>query len=208
MDRIKNRLGFTLLELLIAVTVFAIIAVSIYSSLGAGIRVWKRSSEAMSENQVLRLFFEMVSSDLKNAVRYYAVPGSDQKNFEAEPGKISFMALVAAASKESKAHAELARVVYYLDREKMAVCRKLATIRVGFDPEKAKAVELVTDVEEKDFSFEYCYPADESRTSFDWKDGWEDDKNIPGGVRIKLRDFVKYVYIPAGKMDNRNENPS
>ena len=46
---IKKNPGFTFIELIIAVTIFAIVAVSIYSTFNAGIRVWLKTSPMIEE---------------------------------------------------------------------------------------------------------------------------------------------------------------
>ena len=64
----KIRAGFTLLELLVAVTIFSIVAVALYSSFYAGIRILRRTQEAIKLHQNLRLVTEELSLDLRNSL--------------------------------------------------------------------------------------------------------------------------------------------
>ena len=66
----KTDRAFTFIELLIAFTIFSIIAASMYCTLNAGIKVWTRGNEIIRENQGMRIFFDTVNQDLKNAVSY------------------------------------------------------------------------------------------------------------------------------------------
>ena len=49
--------GFTIIELLIALSIFAVIAVTLYSTFFAGISVWKRSGDKSGTYQDIRVVF-------------------------------------------------------------------------------------------------------------------------------------------------------
>jgi len=205
--------AFTFVELIIAVTIFAIIATSIYATFNAGLRLWLRTSPMIEENQALRMFYSTISSDLKNAVYYYDnnqtlnKPGFAQEyegeiNFKGEPGKISFISIVSIAESVSGLREEPARITYLYDSGAKTVKRLVATKSEGLDETKARSSEMIQNIEEKDFGFEYCYKKMLSNTDYEyeWKDAWEDKNvlNIPRGIRIKIGNFTKTVFIPAG----------
>ena len=212
---IKKNPGFTFIELIIAVTIFAIVAVSIYSTFNAGIRVWLKTSPMIEENQALRIFFNTISTDLKNAVTYYdnstvlTKPGFGQEyegeiNFEGAPDKISFIAIVNISDTGASLHKELARITYIYDKTNKAVKRLVATKAEGLKEENAKSVDLLSGIEEKDFGFEYCYKSiiSNSDYEYEWKDAWEEKnvRNIPRGIRVRLGEFKKTVFIPTGAL--------
>ena len=64
----KTKFGFTLLELLLAVTIFSIIAVALYSSFHAGLRILRRAQDVMEFHQDLRLAMGELSLDLRNSL--------------------------------------------------------------------------------------------------------------------------------------------
>lgn len=192
----SKRPGFTLMELLITIAIFTIIATAIYSSLSAGIRVWNHSNRAIEEFQSMRIFFAMLSADLRNAV-VYDIQGA---NFEAAPGRMTFMALVMIAGKERKIGTELAKVTYYLDGAAKTVNRAVAGKAEGFDLNKAKAVGVLTGIENKDFDIEYCYKEAAGGSGYEWKREWADTRKVPSGVRIRTGDVTRYVFIPTGTM--------
>src|SRR3989338_8106081 len=105
--------GFTFIEMIIDATIFSIIAVSIYSTIRAGVRVWHRANSIIEVNQEMRIFFDMVSSDLKNAIVYYNTTSEGRMNCEGTSSRISFMTLVNVSSQGIPLHQELARVIYY-----------------------------------------------------------------------------------------------
>ncbi|MDO8524988.1 MAG: prepilin-type N-terminal cleavage/methylation domain-containing protein [Candidatus Omnitrophota bacterium] len=205
--------SFTFIELIIAVTIFAIIAVSMYSTFSAGIRVWLKASPMIEENQRLRVFFNTVSTDLKRAVAYYdssgilTKPGFGQAyegeiNFEGAPEKISFMAIVSVSDPDLGTREEPVRITYIYDKAQKSVKRLIAAKAEGLNEANAKALEMLAGIEEKDFGFEYCYKNMISNTDYEyeWKDTWEEKnvQNIPRGVRVRVGELKKTVFIPTG----------
>ncbi len=226
--KMSKKKGFTFIELIIAVTIFSIIAVSIYSVFRAGVRLWYRTNPLIEANQSVRFFFNTISSDLKNSVSYNAISqgiktfgSSEEKNanFVGEKQKISFMTLVDVAGTGALPHTELARVIYSFDRSKKTVKRAVATKKAvkravatkaeGLSENHAKDAEILSDIDDKDFGFEYCYIDVSSPTEYDyeWKDAWEDeDRNkgkIPRGVRVKAGVYSKTIFIPTGKLGGK-----
>lgn len=196
-----NRRGFTFIELLIAMTIFTIIATVIYSSLRAGIRVWNRSNQTIEEFQSMRVFFAMVSSDLRNAVVF----DPEGANFYGRPAMMTFMTLVTAAGKERTGDRELAKVTYYLDGRTLSVMRRVAGKPQGFDLDKAGAVSILTGIGNRDISFEYYYKAAAAKDGYEWKNKWENTNKIPLGVRIKVSDFTRYIFIPTGSVQKEKK---
>ncbi|MDP3790734.1 MAG: prepilin-type N-terminal cleavage/methylation domain-containing protein [Candidatus Omnitrophota bacterium] len=201
MNRRKN-IGFTFIELIIAVTIFSIIAVSIYSVFRSGVRLWYRVSPMIQDNQSLRLFFNTIASDLKNSVQYL----KNGENFEGDRRKMSFMTLVEVSEQGFPSRMELAKVIYKLDSTAKSVRKGIATRLEGFAEDYAKFSDILNDIEDKDFAFEYCYKMGSSPIdySYEWKSEWDDkDKEsgrIPRGIKIKVRDNSKVVFIPTGTL--------
>ena len=195
-----KKTGFTFIELIVAVTIFSIIAVSIYSVFRAGISIWRRTSPLIEASQSFRFFFDTITKDLKNSVPYV----KKGVNFEGGNQKISFMAVVGMSGQDIPFHMELAKVIYYFDRAKGTVIRAVATRTEGFNEDHAKGMDILNGIEEKDFSFNYCYMITESPTEYDyeWKNNWEDEDRdngrIPRGVRVKAGQYTKTIFVPVG----------
>ncbi len=189
-----KRSAFTFIELIIAITIFSIIAISIYSTFRAGTRVWLRSNSIIEVNQATRVFFDTISSDLKNAIKYTEAG----PNFEGEAQRVSFITLVNVYSSEAQLHTELAKVVYYFDSGKKAINRTLAIKKEGLNENVAKGVDLVNNLNE--INFKYCYKSESLDTPYVWKDKWDEEDKIPRGVRIKAGAFEKTIFIPTGEL--------
>lgn len=198
----KQAQGFTFIELIIAITIFCIIAVSIYSVFRSGVRIWYRVSPLIQNTQSLRFFFNTISRDLKNSISY----AKKGMNFEGGRRKISFMTLVEVSGQGISPNAEPARVFYYLDNTRKAVRRGVATRMEGFSEDYAKISDVLNNIDDEDFEFEYCYKMGSSPTEYDyeWKDEWEDKEKengkIPRGVRIRAGDYSEIIFIPTGTL--------
>ena len=217
--KMSKKKGFTFMELIIAITIFSIIAVSIYSVFRAGVRLWSRTNPLIQANQSTRYFFNIISADLKNSISYNAIsPGlktfalSEEKsaNFEGEKQKISFMTLVDVSTGSVLPHTELARVIYSFDRSKKTVNRAVATKAEGLSESLAKITDILNDIDDKDFCFEYCYKVVSSPTeySYEWKNEWEDEDRdkgkIPRGVKVKAGLYSKTIFIPTGRLGGKD----
>lgn len=235
----RNR-GFTLIELTVAVTIFAIIAVSIFTTFNTGIKVWRKSTPLMENSQSRMVFFDVISLDLKNAVAYTVVPDANAPqvvsagngnqhvgmkldldsdtedqlvNFEGKPDRIAFTCVKSVYDPVTGLRSELAKVIYRYDAESKTVKRFVATKAegFGFDEALAKSSDMLEKIEAKDFGFEYCYKIMSTGTpnsastdyEIEWVKAWAGEKNvrmIPRGVRIKVGELVKTVFIPTGTL--------
>ena len=156
----KKSRGFTFIELVIAVTIFAVIAASVYSVFRVGVQLWQRTTPIIRTNESFRFFFNTITKDLRNSVAY----AKKGKNFEGSRDRMSFMALVEISGGSAPSRIELARVVYYFDRNSGSVKRAVATRLEGLNADLAKAEEALGGLESSSFGIEYCYKLSSSRT--------------------------------------------
>ncbi len=202
-----NRKSFTLIELLIAITIFSVVAVSVYSVFSTGVKLWYKTSPLVQANQSARYFFNTISSDLKNTVPYL----KKGVNFEGEGQRISFMTVVNCSGEDKSSGAEVARVTYYLDRSKKAVIRSVATKEEGLSDDLAVSSAILDGIDSKDFAFEFCYKRVSSPTDYEyeWDSAWADeDKDkgkIPRGVKVKAFGYEKIIFIPTGYLGGKDE---
>ncbi|MFA5146427.1 MAG: prepilin-type N-terminal cleavage/methylation domain-containing protein [Candidatus Omnitrophota bacterium] len=194
----NGKKAFTFIELIIAVTIFSIIAVSIYSTFRAGIRVWLRANPVIEESQANRVFFETVARDLKRAFIYTYPDGAVK--FDASADRVSFMTMVDVASAGALPHEEYARVTYSLNPEEMTIERAVAGRGEGFDELYARRTVLLNGIRKEEFGFAYCYKGPSADQPYEWKAAWEDSNKVPRGVKITAGDSVKTVFIPMGEL--------
>lgn len=201
------------MELMLAVSIFAVIALCLYSVFSGGIRVWRRQEEGFKYYHAVRLALDRMATDLRNSIEYSLpekVGLTSDTNlssvFTGEKKQLSFVTLIGM---------DLAKVTYYLDNSSSgghALKRKIVLQKEGFRDENSRDEVLARGLD--DLSFEYAYEADTDAP--DWRDAWaQADSNkglkqkIPAGVRITLvlknETFIKTVFVPHGSL-GKQEN--
>ncbi|MCP4714394.1 MAG: prepilin-type N-terminal cleavage/methylation domain-containing protein [Deltaproteobacteria bacterium] len=74
--------GFTLIEMVLAVSIFAMIIVVIFSSFRVGIRSWERGERNIEFNQRLRSVAELLFREISSTYPYKITPGQLDKHKE------------------------------------------------------------------------------------------------------------------------------
>ncbi len=207
-----NKGAFTFIELLIAVSIFAVVAIALYSTFFAGIMVWKRSGEGGGLYQDVKFTFDYINRDLKNAVTYT----TDEESalvFSGTASEVSFVTLEPSFLENGMAGRELISVSYGLEEEEGQLTRRAAGISLGLDTEKAEKEILLKGVE--DFKFEYCYDSGDEDEPYLWKEEWEHEgMKVPRGIRLSFliksekggkgaSEFSKIIFVPTGVLGEK-----
>lgn len=211
--------GFTLLELLIAVTIFSITALALYSSFHAGMRILRRAQEVMKSHQDLRLAMNELSLDLRNSLlcpihkeekEKPAVEEEEEEPvyfFFGEGKKFTFVTLRDVYVSAGRLKSQICNVTYYLDgTETKRLIRIIKYQGRGFVTRPGEEEGLLADIE--DMEVQYSYKGEEEDSPPLWLNSWEQEEEVPLGVKIKfrlkglgtLRDFTKTVFIPVGAL--------
>lgn len=191
---------FTLMELLLAITLFSIIAVAIYSSLAIGIKVHRRGSCIGGEYGDLRLAFNRISQDLRTAVHMNNI------YLVEESQKIYFFSI----QPTSGGIKELYEITYTWEREKdyFAFLRLKEAYIDSLQDTHPKGDELLDKISQLSFDYGYLKKGMSREEEFQWKEDWKDEA-MPKMVRLRLEyggeKFCKVIYCPAGKMGEVKE---
>ena len=206
-----KRRGFTFIELLIAVSIFAVVAIALYSTFFAGISVWRRSGPDGSVYQDVKFAFDDIAKDLKNAV-YLSGDEESIFIFSGSAEEIAFITLEPTFSEEDTGR-ELVKVAYSFDESEGQLIRKRADILAGFDVEKAEKEVLLDGLE--GFTLEYCYDSGDEDAPYLWEEEWEDDEmRLPRGVKVVFLiktetagkqplKFSEIIFVPTGILGER-----
>lgn len=204
----KNAYGLTLIELLIASSIFAIILLSIYSAFNTGIFSYNRIDSALRAYQTARSILNRLELDLLNSFKYTE---EDSRFFGAE-SSIEFFSIV-DSYRQGQAYENLCRIKYELSAESLKRTRSQDLDAFINDPGLA-ADELSSDV--KNIVFEYAHRTENPDHPYDWQEIWPADDTqkilLPLAVRIKLTiierdrfqqesgtvEFTKTVPLPLG----------
>ncbi len=210
----KNR-AFTLIELLIAVSIFSIVILTVYSAFQTGILSYRKVDSAFETYQTLRSALNRMESDLKNS---FAYDNAEDSGFSGTKDSLDFFSIV-DYYREDKINTDVCRVRYAWDENEKALKR---TCYIGPDALKTdipeNGAELAPNIEK--IILEYAYPTqEEGGSSFKWQDSWPikkdeydltQQKNLPLAVKITLFTtekegseekpvFNKIIPLPLGK---------
>ena len=189
---IKKINGFTLVELLVAISIFAVIAVVLYTCFRSGVVSYRRISDEVDSQQKLRYLLGKIEKDLKNAFFITNVP------FEGEDNRISFTSVITDAENASL---NTGRISYYLKQgdDGYILIRKTESLQealtlpaVEYDTETETPPDLAPGREEviagkiSRIRFTYLYAEnrqsilgvekaiEETSVLYEWIDLWEE----------------------------------
>ncbi len=188
-----NERGFTLLELLIAATMLAIVAMVVVSSFTNTLASIERARERSDVSQTARLVLERMFWDLSSTFFYSeeeAYRFVDRENEQDEPRGLvlSFVTVVRHGLREGTTPGGLARVEYLLgphpeNEDETALYRRETGI-LGGEGETPRSVALMGEYIRK-FYLEYFDETGTVHTAWD-SDEAEGERSLPVGVRITL----------------------
>lgn len=176
--------GLTLIELLIATSIFSLIALSLYSALQAGILTYNKMDSAFSVYQSARILLARIGRDLNNTFIY----SIGDSNFKGSPGELDFFSTVDTFENGENSPG-ISRIKYSFANGSLnrSYYGGIDAIKANSDSE---GEELSSDIRE--IVFEYAYPTNNPEMPYIWQDAWpepndaEQKKGLPMAVKIRL----------------------
>ena len=160
--------GFTLLELLVAILIFAIIISAVYGTMYSGIKVWNVGDDKTGFSESSQIALNKMTKDIRNVVRFSGI------KFEGEKNSIS-MPVIKDVYQDKNLITQIYKVSYYLDSGN--IMRDAETYPESLRGQTKKR-ELVSSIQELVFS--YCNAEKE------WKDSWEED-SLPCAIKLSIK---------------------
>lgn len=192
--------GFTLVELLIAVSLMSIVSIGVYSMFVSGIRVSERLQDPMLGEDI-SIFLEKFSRDIQSLSSYKGIP------FEAKPNSFSFMAPIKTLEELGGAYG-IGKVTFTFEEKKKRLLRREDNISDIFDEETGAAKMALTGVSDLLFKYLVYY---KDAQQYAWVEEWselESNGVIPAAIKIeflmehdKKRDIKSFtVQVPIGSL--------
>ncbi|MEZ4524581.1 MAG: type II secretion system protein [Desulfobacterales bacterium] len=205
----KPECGFTLLELLISLTIVALITVLVFSALRIGVRAWEKGEENVENRQRYRIVLNLMRLQL--AAVCLSASGSGENQAPIFRGESDFVEFISRKSLIPGRSAGMVFVRYQTEFDKDTVrvslyekntvlLKNMADMAV---PAPDDYYELIRDM--ADFGFEYLKVSVDDKsgeTKREWQTGWdlEKDKGQPAAVRIRFQADESfspvYVIVP------------
>lgn len=204
MSNKSNRKSFTLIELLMAIGMIAVISLAIYNVFDSGAKIWQRLYKSAGAED-LNIFLDKLAGDLRNSFYF---PGI---NFLGTENSIEFATYVKSPQMD---RTTVGKAVYSYNGDAGIVkLQKLDYAQIygnegSLDTNAAKN-EIIRGI--KALKFEY-YFYDPATRQYGWAQQWVNDKELPLAVRVELNTdqgddnrFVKTISIPMAIQPEEKE---
>jgi len=196
----SRRDGFTLIEVIISITILSLITVIIGSAFRLGIQAWEKGEKETGDAQQLRVLSSLLSQQLKSLYPYrIKIEDMDEDvvAFKGEPDSITFVTTLTDSSYGGL------KWVQYIFREGVLLYKEGLLPDKKFEEHiKDKNKEEIVDTNIDNFQFSYLAPDDD-----EWADSWDDEEDVPGSVRINLSHFQPFVIkIQASEYGEMDED--
>jgi len=172
--------GFTLVELLISVTLLGLLMVVVMGGLRFGVRAWERNDSHSSGSDQVRLVQSLLRSEIERIYPFFiydqAHVADRHVDFEGTPDGMSFLA-PAPASLDP--HGGQARVM-------LAADTATGALTLSMRPELAQSAQvydetLLSGLKSVEFSY---FGSDDPQDAPSWQDHWTHKMRLPQLIRI------------------------
>ncbi|RPI35535.1 MAG: hypothetical protein EHM54_07955 [Nitrospiraceae bacterium] len=182
----KNK-GFTLIELVIAITLSIVIVVILLAAMRLAYKSQAKGAERVDITQRTRILGDRISWLIRGAYPFFVKKPDEQKMFfEGESDKVGFVTTsVDSYGKGPEDSAGLKWVSVFADKEGLKIREKIFFLEDVFDDEGGK--EYLLDPEVKKLEFEY-YDIPEGEKQGEWVSDWtpDDKQYIPAAVKFRI----------------------
>ena len=186
--------GFTLLEVIVTLTILAIMLLIISGAFRLGLSAWDRGEQAREEYQRQRTAVQLIMRQIKSMVPYKIKTQKAEGDYVAFEGKGTSLKFVSTLSLKAGRPNGLVFAVYEFkeggpEGGRLVAYEKRVTNKDFFE-EGPKEEEGVTVLEGlSDVRFEYFREEDTEKTRTEaWLDGWsaKEEKELPAALRVTM----------------------
>ncbi|MDD5129680.1 MAG: type II secretion system protein GspJ [Candidatus Omnitrophica bacterium] len=188
----KNRLGFSLVELLVVTAMLGVISLAIYSTFNNGFKVWQKINQPLAQED-LGIFFDKLSQDLSNCFKSASI------SFTGDQATLGIPTQVFSVNLKIRS---MGLVTYSYDQQSGTLSRLANDFSQLYSRQENDAAVILRNV--KYFKFEY-YFFDKQQQKYTWKEEWP-GASVPLAVRVILSlddsseadKIIRTINIPVG----------
>lgn len=203
--------GFTLVELLIAISIFSVIILSVYSAFHTGILSYYKIDSAFDVYQTARTILNRMELDLKNVFVYE----QNDSGFKSDNQALDFYTILDSFDKDGKTYSDFAAIKYELSGGFNIELTSPGTLKRTYYKGEDALKKDVTDVngesddltsDVRELSFQYAYSTGNTDKPYDWQGSWPStDLTKPAGQERKLPLTIKIKLVLIEKDRQKNE---
>lgn len=204
--------GFTLIETLLAVTLFAIVMSSSYGIFSMGIQIWRRTQGAdVYERQAITTL-ERMGRDFRMMLKT-----TDELNAgEGTAQKVIFPFMVTDYDRDGTPFFQNGKIGYEFDKNKKTLCMRKYTATDLYKEREPECRVLVEEVQKLKFKY-WLYEG--IGESFSWYERWDGEESIPQAIEVTLelnsqlkgessakkREYIRKFLVPVGGKEEELE---
>lgn len=190
-SRAEFKTAFTLIELVLVVTLLSVVSLTMYAVFNSGIKIWQKINRQLPYEDVA-IFLDKFSHDLRNSFKSSAIIFSGrQENLE-------FATMVNSRRLQKTT---VGRAAYFYDSQAMALSRQLDDYSRVSGGSDAGVIQSLQNV--KSLKFQYYFFDAETKQYF-WRQEYAGD-SLPLAVSIELEvqdgsqthNFLQRINIPS-----------
>lgn len=183
---ILKTVAFTLVELLIAASLFSVIILSLYAVFHAGVLSYKKVNLSSDRLKEIQLFFNAFEFDLRNVFIY----SSEDSGFSGDRQSCCFFTLLNSYDNQAHRVCDICFVGYKADGPvlKASFCKGLSALQ-----NDECRQETMLSFPQGEIVFSYAFALSEDTQTYLWQDSWpatEDGaqkaKTLPLAVQVEL----------------------
>ena len=198
--------GFTLIEVIITMTILGLILLIIFGAFRLGLSAWERGESIKEEFQKERIISQLISQQVKSMVPYKIKTQKAEGNYLAFEGKAHSLKFVSALSIKAKKPEGCVYVIYDFrkgGREggRLILYEQRVLNKDFFEERPKEELEISLLEGISDVFFEYYREENKDKN---WTEGWveewnaKEEKELPRALRIKIT-------YPAHREGGKNE---
>ncbi len=178
--------GFTLLEILLALVLFAFVMAGVWGALAGATRITRASNALMAQNEQVRTVQQFVRRDLGAAGRQPFIEAADApaRMFRGSATSMQFVAPL--PTQAGHAGLYLQKLAFVRDANDRYALELSYRPYAGFQPASAKPVRRVLLKDLHRGSFHYLAMPVFGKPA-QWRDDWSATTGLPLAVRIRAR---------------------
>jgi len=184
----EGKAGFTLIEVVLALTIFALLAGIIYGVLFLSHRAMAKAQASAENNQTRRTTIDLLGSYIRSAYPYRSTPQDQTIFFEGASDGLSFISAYSHAL-GGRGLAKIQISAEESDNGRSTLSLEEATpVRLSEDQSGAgRSQRLILSEGMKDFRLDYLDPQAEAET---WEEHWDGQERrlLPRAVRLTYHD--------------------
>ena len=194
--------GFTLVEILVALTLFSLVLGMIFSGLRSAGKTWEKSEAQISENDASRLDLGFVRKQLGQAVPLVLLDGKDNPVlFKGDHDAIRFISDLPGHRGGGGLYLLSLNIVEHDDSKDLVMSYSPVTPdidpdnldRIDDDEDSVKRITVLQGLDLLEFSY---FGSKDDRTDPAWSDEWRVKQRLPELVRLHMESVRADKYIP------------